>query len=495
MIITTKSAIQQRPPSIIIPVMNDGQRDQILTRLADEANVPLSALQQEFKAEAGEIHTLYTEEGRLHLLGLGEKPGFSAILKAFRSFSHKYAKQLHTQIGISLLYQNASEQPELLLEAAANGLMLGTYQIGRFKTTAIPKLHPLRSTGAKLELYLPEDQLSAGQLAAEKGAAVALTQLSVMDLVNAPSNKKAPAVLAEWAKRSGEEHGYKVQIMDKAEIESLGLHALLAVNRGSEEPPYFIIMEYQPAERNHPLPKFGLVGKGVTFDTGGLSIKPSTNMHYMKSDMGGAAAVLGTMEAAAKLQLPVHLVGIVPTTDNSVDAKAIKPGDIIDSYSGKTIEVIDTDAEGRLILADGLAYMIKHHQPDVLIDLATLTGSAVRTLGYHAGALFSNDDELAEQLYTAGRRTGEQLWQLPIWDAYGDELKSDVADIRNLGIRPMSGAITAAKFLEFFIGEHQHWAHMDIAGVAFGDSEFTSQKSASGFGIRLLIDFIAHNTK
>jgi leucyl aminopeptidase len=495
MIITTKSAIDQRPPSVIIPVMNGEQRDEVLTLLADEANVPLSALQQEFKAEAGEIHTLYIGESRMHLLGLGKKPGFPEMLKAFRSFSHKYAKQLHTQLGLSLLHKNAPKQPHLLIEAATNGLMLGTYQIGRFKTTSIPKLHPLRSAGAQLELYLPEAHLGAGQSAAERGAAIALTQLSVMDLVNAPSNKKAPAVLAEWAKQSGEANGYKVQIMDKGEIESLGLHALLAVNRGSEEPPFFIVMEYQPKAGHSSLPKLGLVGKGVTFDTGGLSIKPSTNMHYMKSDMGGAAAVLGTMEAAAKLQLPVHLVGIVPTTDNSVDAKAIKPGDIIDSYSGKTIEVIDTDAEGRLILADGLAYMIKHHQPDILIDLATLTGSAVRTLGYHAGALFSNDDALAEQLYTTGQRTGEQLWQLPIWDAYGDELKSDVADIRNLGIRPMSGAITAAKFLQSFIGEHQHWAHMDIAGVAFGDSEYTSQKSATGFGIRLLIDYIAHNIK
>jgi len=282
--------------------------------------------------------------------------------------------------------------------------------------------------------------------------------------------------------------------MDKAEIEATGLHALLAVNRGSEAPPFFIIMEYKPKETSGELPKVGLVGKGVTFDTGGLSIKPSTNMHYMKSDMGGAAAVLGTMEAAAKLQLPVHLIGIVPTTDNSVDAEAIKPSDVIDSYSGKTIEVIDTDAEGRLILADVMAYMTKHFQPDTLIDLATLTGSSVRTLGYHAAALFSNDDALAEQLYQASQRTGERVWRLPTWEVYGDELKSDVADIRNLGVRPMSGAITAAKFLEFFTADHPHWAHLDIAGVAFGDSEYTAQKSASGYGVRLLIDYLQHNT-
>ena len=494
MIINTKTSLKNYPPSLIVPLHAGDHLPKALESIAEEAKVPLSALQQEFKAELADIHTLYVGESRMHLLGMGERAGFPEMLRAFRTFAHKYTKQLHTQIGLSLLHSADESSAAATTEAAVNGLLLGTYQIGRFKTKDFPELHPLRSAGAQLELFVPQAVKDHCRTAAERGAALAMTQMRIMDLVNAPSNKKLPSVLAEWAEQSGKSHDYSVKVMDKAEIEAAGLHALLAVNRGSEAPPFFIIMEYKPREASATLPKVGLVGKGVTFDTGGLSIKPSTNMHYMKSDMGGAAAVLGTMEAAAKLQLPVHLIGIVPTTDNSVDAEAIKPSDVIDSYSGKTIEIIDTDAEGRLILADGLAYMTKHFQPDTLIDLATLTGSTVRTSGYHAAALFSNDDSLAEQLYQASGRTGERVWRLPIWEVYADELKSDVADIRNLGVRPMSGAITAAKFLEFFTAGHPHWAHLDIAGVAFGDSDYASQKSASGYGVRLLIDFLQHNT-
>ncbi len=373
------------------------------------------------------------------------------------------------------------------MEAAVNGLTLGRYKIGQFKTQN-SETHPLENDDFQLLLISPQGHTDDLQKAAEKGLATAETQMSVLHLVNAPSNKKVPQDLGNWALKSGERHGYTVDVWDKYRIEEAGLHGLLAVNRGSETPPVFIIMEYKPEQENAP--KVGLVGKGVTFDTGGLSIKPSTNMHYMKSDMGGAAAVLGTMELAAKLKLPVHLIGIVPSTDNSVDARSIKPSDVISSYSGKTIEIIDTDAEGRLILADGLAYMTQHFEPDVLINLATLTGSAVRTFGYHAGALFANDETLQQQLRKAAKMTGEQVWPLPLWKVYEEDLRSDVADVRNFSGRPIAGAIGAAKFLEVFINDHPKWAHFDIAGVAFGDSEFSVQKSATAFGIRLLTEYL-----
>lgn len=198
---------------------------------------------------------------------------------------------------------------------------------------------------------------------------------------------------------------------------------------------------------------------------------------------------MGAMEAAARLQLPVHLIGVVPCTENSVDANSTKPGDVIGSYAGKTIEVIDTDAEGRLILADALCYTVKNFQPDYLIDLATLTGSCIRTLGYVAGGLFSNNDALAKSLLNIGLQTGERLWQFPLWEEYLKDLKSDVADIKNLSSSPAAGAITAAKFLEYFTEGHPAWAHLDIAGVAFSDSDFSKQKSATGFGVRLLVEF------
>jgi leucyl aminopeptidase len=233
-----------------------------------------------------------------------------------------------------------------------------------------------------------------------------------------------------------------------------------------------------------------LVGKGVTFDTGGVSLKQSTNMHYMKSDMGGAAAVLGTIELAAKLQLPVNLVGIIPATENSIDGLATKPGDVIGSYAGKTIEVIDTDAEGRLILADGLHYAQRNYELDTIIDLATLTGSCVATLGYAAAGLFTNNESLAQSLYESGWQTGEKLWRLPLWDDYKDELKSDVADVKNFHGKPVAGAIVAAKFLEVFVDNHPSWAHLDIAGTAFADSELGSMKSATAFGVRLLTHWL-----
>jgi leucyl aminopeptidase len=213
----------------------------------------------------------------------------------------------------------------------------------------------------------------------------------------------------------------------------------------------------------------------------------------MKSDMGGAAAVIGTLEMAAKLGLKVNIVGAVALTENCIDSLAIKPGDVIGSYLGKTIEVINTDAEGRLVLADALAYVKKNHQPDAMIDLATLTGNCIQALGYAAAALLSNNDDLAQSLKNSGQTTGEKVWRMPLWDDYKDMMKSDVADIKNLSSAPIAGAITAAKFLEEFIDGHTNWAHLDIAGVAFGDSEYGSMKSATGYGVKLLVDWLEGN--
>ena len=311
----------------------------------------------------------------------------------------------------------------------------------------------------------------------------------MLDLMNAPANYKTPQTLADWTVASGRQFGYAVTVLEKAELEKQKLGALLSVSAGSEAPPVLIIAEYKPADATNAL-TVGLVGKGVTFDTGGLSIKPSTSMHLMKSDMGGAAAVLGALEVAAKLNLPIHVIGIVPATENSVDSRSTKPGDVITSYTGKTIEIIDTDAEGRVILADGLGYMIRHYQPDILIDLATLTGSVIAALGLHAGGMFTQNDELARQLTQAADQTGERLWRMPLWDEYKEDVKSDVADVKNFSGKPLAGSISAAKFLEVFTDEHPAWAHLDIAGMAFADSEFGTQKNATGFGIRLLIAYL-----
>lgn len=478
----------QLPHKVLLPLAAGPGLKEALQSIAQFWNASAEGLQERFKGEAGEQVTFFANQHDWYLLGLGEDPSYADTLKTVRSFAHKHKRKLPPHIGVSFLHQPVADMA-MLTEATVSGLLLSTLPTGEYRQET-NRPHPFATDEAELTLFLPKDKAPAGQQAAERARHLSEAQLSIIGLVNAPSNKKTPTMLADWAVQSGRKHGYKVTVFDKPGIEELDLQALLAVNRGSEEPPRFIVMEYQPKDTAGPLPKVGLVGKGVTFDTGGVSIKPSTNMHYMKSDMGGAAAVFGTMEAAARLQLPVHLIGIVPATDNCVDANAIKPGDVIDSYSGKTIEVIDTDAEGRLILSDGIAYMLKHFAPDTLIDLATLTGSTVRTFGYHAAALFTKNPELEQALKSASEATGERLWPLPLWEVYEEDLKSDVADVRNFSGRPMAGAINAAKFLECFTEQHPRWAHLDIAGVAFGDSEFTVQKSATGYGVRLLTAFL-----
>jgi leucyl aminopeptidase len=371
-------------------------------------------------------------------------------------------------------------------------MMLGLYELGLYKSEVPTSGHGFTRGAASLLIRVPEELLDNCTVAVERAVALAETQMQVMDLVNAPSNKLVPRDLEDWAIASGKMYGYKVTTFDPKAMEALGLHALLAVNRGSVNPPVFLVMEYKPqiTTPGQVLPTVGLVGKGVTFDTGGISIKPSANMHFMKSDMAGAGAVLGAMEAAAKLQLPIHLVGVVPATENNVDAKAINPGDVIGSYAGKTIEVIDTDAEGRLILADGLAYCNSNYQPDYLIDLATLTGSAVQTFGYTCAALFSTSEALTQQLRQTGDACGERVWPLPLWEAYASDIKSDVADLKNYHGKPVAGAIVAAKFLEVFTAGHSRWAHLDMAGLGIADGEFSSMRSATAWGVRLITDFL-----
>ncbi|MAT54809.1 MAG: leucyl aminopeptidase [Saprospirales bacterium] len=478
---------------VLIPVAKQGDFKDIITLVASKTGLSDSLINEEFKGDLKETASFFFKDGsqthRLILLGLGENPGFKEMLQSFRSLVFRNKEKFPKGITLDLEHSNTGA-PYQLLEAAVNGMVLGPYDTGKFKTeqngNKVPEWEDFT-----LELIIAgtsggeENELKQ---AVRKGQIIAEAQWQMMDLVNAPANKKPPQHLAAWAIESGRKHGYDVKVYELKELQEMGMEALIAVNRGSEHPPVLIVMEYKPA--GTPVKKVGLVGKGVTFDTGGLSLKPSGNMHYMKSDMGGAAAVMGAMEAASRLQLPVHLIGVVPSTENSVDANSTKPGDVIGSYSGKTIEVIDTDAEGRLILADALNYVAKNYQPDFLLDLATLTGSCIRTLGTHAGGLFSNNEALAKTLYEIGMETGERLWQLPIWEDYQKEMNSDVADIKNLSSSPAAGAITAAKFLEFFIEKHPAWAHMDIAGVAFGDSEFSKQKSATGFGVRLLVEFL-----
>lgn len=440
-------------------------------------------LNTDFDGSFQTVEPVYSPTGNTLylLLGLGDEKDQPKLSFLGRWLGHTFQKKLHNSINIE-----ASQLSEYEVTQLVHGIKLATYQVGQMKSE-VPSTDGFFSSDFTIVV---EGQAASLLPACEEAIITADSQMRIMRLVDAPANVKTPEYLAQWAVDSGKAYGYRTEVLHQYQLKEEGLKALLAVGQGSQHPPLMIKMEYKPENVTESTPTLGLVGKGITFDTGGLSIKSSTNLHYMKSDMGGAAAVLGTMELAARLRLNVHLIGLVPSAENSVDALSVKPGDVIGSYSGKTIEIIDTDAEGRLILADGLAYMQKNYNQDTIIDVATLTGSSVMTLGYAAGAMFTQHEDLAKALTEAGGPVNERVWQLPLWDDYKGDIHSDIADVRNYSGKPIAGAITAAKFLEAFLLDNPRWAHLDIAGVAFGDSSFAKMKTSTGFGVRLLINYI-----
>ncbi len=306
------------------------------------------------------------------------------------------------------------------------------------------------------------------------------------DLQNKPSNELTPAKLAEFVKSYFKKFKLiKVKVYDFDEIKKMKMGGLVAVGKGSENHPYFIVLEYYGAKNSDK--KYVLVGKGITFDSGGISLKPAQGMWEMKGDMSGAAVVLSTISSAADLNLKVNLVGLLPVAENMPSGSSMKPGDIIKTASGKSIEIDNTDAEGRLILADALEYATRY-KPEFVIDLATLTGACVVALGQFAAGFFTRSDELADKVISAANLTSERVWRLPLWDDYHNLIKSDFADVKNVGGR-WAGAITAACFLEKFVDEKYKWAHLDIAGPAFSEDTIPyNSKTMTGYGVRLLIE-------
>ncbi|MCP9768396.1 leucyl aminopeptidase [Lacihabitans sp. LS3-19] len=470
-------------PILILPFFESENLQVLLNSISEQIGFEQKELYADFKAKAKETAIGMTRtQQKVYFLGLGNGKNPSEVSKVFRSFFNANKDKFKNDISVFL----HNSQLGKVAADIAQGIFLGEYQIAKLKTAQkdLISIYESRST---INFQSDRDL----QKLLERGRALAETQMKIMTWVDAPANYKTPQMVAAWIQESGKENGFEVEVFDEKACDEMGLKALLAVGRGSiDNPASFVVMKYTHPEAQKTV---GLIGKGVTFDTGGVSLKPGDNMNYMKSDMGGAAAVSGTIEMAAKLKLKVNIVVAVPLTENCIDGKAVKPGDVIGSYSGKTIEVINTDAEGRLILADALAYVKKNHQPDVMIDLATLTGNCIQALGYAAAALLSNNDDLADSISKAGLETGEKVWRMPLWDDYKDMMKSDVADIKNLSTAPLAGAITAAKFLEEFIDGHTNWAHLDIAGVAFGDSEYGSMKSSTGFGVKLLVEWLETN--
>ncbi len=440
----------------------------------------------DFQGKLYQIALLYTRDPvpakRVILAGLGLKKDFDIEkLRGAYAGAARQARALGLkEITLFLDVHEIGQAIRQMTEAALEGTILGLYQFTPYKTLEREKIKIIERITVVDD---KDDALKEIRAAAKTAEVVTQAVYFARDLVSTPGNDMTPSDMAQAARRIAERKRVSVKVLDVAQMKKLGMHALLGVARGSDEPARFIILEYRGTKRGES--PIVLVGKGLTFDSGGISIKPSENMEEMKSDMAGGAAVMGAIIAAADLDLPLNVVGLIPATENLPGGCALKPGDILKSLSGQTIEVVNTDAEGRLILADALTYA-QRYKPAAVIDLATLTGACKIALGDHVIGMFGNDGLLKEKIRMAGERTGERVWELPLWEDYHELIKSDVADFKNTGGRA-GGAITAAAFLSKFVGACP-WVHLDIAGPAWlaKDKPYTP-KGASGVGVRLLV--------
>lgn len=441
-----------------------------------------------FDAKAGALHLAAGASGATWVLLVGLGPvkdvGPQALRKALAAASRRARDVGARRCALALPWKALADlTPEAVARCCVEGAELALFDPGseKVKTGLDAKPAPRAWT------LLAPDAATArearrGQVA---GAAYAAGCLFARDLVNRPANKLTPTALAGAARVLARREGMSCTVLGEPALRKLGMGGILGVGQGSRQASKLVVLELAPKGRRGKLPLAALVGKGVTFDTGGISLKPSSNMHEMKGDMGGAAAVLGAAMIVARLKLPVRLLVVVPTVENMPDGDAIRPGDVLRMASGKTVEVLNTDAEGRLILADALHYAGRR-KPDWLLDAATLTGSCVVALGHEFAGLFANDAVLGETLQRAGGETFERVWPLPLIDEHHTEIESPVADLQNIGGR-WGGASHAAAFLEEFVDESTAWAHLDIAGPAWAETASPlGPKGPTGFGARLI---------
>ena len=475
-------------PALVIGCFEDS-RDELFTKCdaALEGCLGRLADNREFTGKANSTRLIHTlgklPAERLLLVGLGKKSKLNE--ERLRQAAGNAVQALRdARVASFATALHLAGARDTALEAVCEGSLLGSYSFDLYKT----KDREERFNFGGMTLLLPKGiSLKEGRARADRTMALCKGVTLARDLVSHPGNVATTGYLAETARELAERHALVCRVLEQDELKQLGMNALVAVGKGSVEPPRLIILEYRGAgAKERPVV---LVGKGITFDSGGISIKPGAGMEEMKTDMSGGAAVLGAMEVAAALKLPVNLVVIIPTAENMPDGNAYKPGDVVTSLSGQTIEITNTDAEGRLVLCDALHYARTTYKPTAMIDLATLTGACVVALGHEASGLMGNDQRLIDSLKRAGERCGERVWELPVWDAYGEVMKSDIADLKNAGSRD-GGSITAGWFLKQFVGKTR-WAHLDIAGTAWGDkSRPCSPKGATGVGVRLLIEYL-----
>jgi leucyl aminopeptidase len=441
----------------------------------------------DFKPKPGVVY-LFSPEGRipakrLTLAGLGKRSEFT--LNRLRQAIGKAAPSLRA-VGardITVLVNGLGSDFKEVSQALVEGSLLGLYRFLKYKTDEVND----RSKDITTFTLLTETAASvkALQAGAEDGASIAEATNMVRDMVSSPPVDMTPTIVAAKAREIAQQFGFTVQVLERAKMQKLGMGALLGVASGSVQPPKFIIIEYRKGGKK---PIIALVGKTITFDSGGISIKPSENMDKMKDDMSGGAAVLGAIRAAAALKLPLNIIGLLPATENMPSGSAYKPGDVLRTMSGQTIEIINTDAEGRLVLSDALAYACRY-KPEVIVDIATLTGACRVALGQEATGMAGTDEKLKQRIREAGENTGERVWEMPLWEGYYDQIKSDIADMKNAGSRD-GGMITAAALLSKFVQKYP-WVHLDIAATAWTEKDRPyTPKGATGIGTRLLTQFL-----
>src|SRR5947208_2384671 len=443
---------------------------------------------EEFTAKQGEtayfhVSSKSLKARRVLLIGCGERDSYKAAQitqmggTATRFLRGKNVKTI-------AIAPRANGEADKVAQTAAVGAVMGLFELDKYRTKD-KENRELKSVTVVIE----GADKKAVQRGADRGRIIGESTNFTRDLANEPGGHMTPTILAGRAKQVAKEFGLSIDILDQRQMEKLGMGSLLGVSRGSEEPPKLIILKYEPSRfRSRKGELLALVGKGITFDSGGISLKPGENMELMKYDMTGAATVIGTMRAIAQLKPSVPVLGIAPCSENLPSGKATKPGDILRAMTGKTIEVINTDAEGRLVLADAIAYAKKLGATRI-IDLATLTGAVSIALGDVNTGILGTDQSLIDGVIGAGREVGERFWQLPLDKEYSNQIKSDIADIKNTGGKK-AGTITAAAFLKEFVDDTP-WAHLDIAGTAWGDPATPFRaKGPTGIAVRTLIEFI-----
>jgi leucyl aminopeptidase len=441
----------------------------------------------DFKGKKDETSLLYAVAGkaqRLLLVGVGRSADVTTqILRRASALAARRARVVGAGKLSLMVATEASNGlvPRHLARCMIEGVAQGAWSFTEFKRPAEDHKGELR----ELELVVSPADTRDAEGGVRVGEAVAAGHRLARNLQMQPGNICTPCYLADESQRIAKQYGFDVTVFDRAGLEKEGMGALLAVAQGSFQEPRFIVLEYRGAGNAAPI---ALVGKGVTFDSGGISIKPAQSMEDMKYDMSGAAAVIGTFEVLGRLKPPINVVGLVPSTENLPSGTALKPGDIVKSHFGKSIEIVNTDAEGRLILCDALSY-VRRFKPAAVIDAATLTGAVVVALGSQAIGLMGNDESLIAEVRDAGERAGERCWPLPLWDEYKDLVKSEIADVKNSGGRG-AGTIAGGWFLREFVDGYP-WVHLDIAGTAYTDGDGPVQaKGPTAVGVRLFTEFL-----